>query len=179
MLKWDLLHKNPGQQVPSAPHPDRAPRVGCGANSAMADAVSAAQRAAEQCAWAQYYAEQMQLASQQMAANAAQAAAPAKGPSSKALATLKCIEADCPVGYEGSVLAEVQDLPDRSQTACPSTCLCAESKCALQLPDCLADVTCAQPAGLRRVRRVRCQDWLGRLRLEDSQQQSPGLSEVP
>ena len=33
-------------------------------------------------------------------------------------------------------------------------------------------------AGLRRVRRVRCQDWLGRLRLEDSQQQSLGLSGV-
>ena len=45
------------------------------------------------------------------------------------------------------MLAEVQALPDRSHAACQSTCLRAESKCASQLPDCLADATCAQLQG--------------------------------
>ena len=63
------------------------------------------------------------------------------------MASLKCIEATRPGGYEGSVLAEVQALPDCSHTTCPPTCQCAESECASQLADGLADVTCAQLQG--------------------------------
>ena len=45
-------------------------------------------------------------------------------PSSKALASMKCIEAKRPAGYEGSVSAELQTLPEFSTASCPSSCQC-------------------------------------------------------
>ena len=108
----------------------------------MADAGSAAQRAAEQRAWAQYFVEQTQLAAQHYAARAAQAAAPAPRPSSSA---------HWPGGYEdGDYDSEEDDEEEywqafhhHNQTTCPSTCQRAESKGASQSSDFSAAATCA------------------------------------
>ncbi len=61
---------------------------------------------------------------------ALEAAEAARAVCSEALASAKCMETNCPAGYEGSLLAEVQILPECSKASCSSTCQCAESKCA-------------------------------------------------
>merc|ERR1711907_393234 len=74
--------------------------------------------------------------------------------SAKAFPLAMCLETQC--GAEIPMFADAAAMPDCSQTACPSKCQCAESKCSKQITDCLSDASCA--AGQSCIDKCACGD---------------------